>query len=123
MTTDKGDILVVDDDPEIRELLADFLRKHGYEVAVAADGEALFACLEKQSPDLVVLDLMLPGEDGLSLWRRLSSETKLPIIMLTAVAEEADRIVGLEMGADDYLTKPFNPRELLARIRAAIGSP
>jgi len=118
--TDKGYILVVDDDPEIRELLAHFLREHGFQVAVAGDGREMFAQLHKGDPDLVVLDLMLPGEDGLSLCRRLSRENHLPIIMLTAVAEEADRIVGLEMGADDYLTKPFNPRELLARIRAVL---
>jgi two-component system OmpR family response regulator len=117
---DKGHILVVDDDLEIRELLAHFLREHGYRVTLAEDGKALFQALEVELPDLVVLDLMLPGEDGLSLCRRLSSDHSLPIIMLTAVAEDADRIVGLEMGADDYLTQPFNPRELLARIRAVL---
>jgi two-component system OmpR family response regulator len=118
--TDKGYILVVDDDSEIRELLAHFLREHGFRVNVAADGVALFEQLRQGEPDLVVLDLMLPGEDGLSLCRRLTADHSVPIIMLTAVAEEADRIVGLEMGADDYLTKPFNPRELLARIRAVL---
>jgi two-component system OmpR family response regulator len=118
--TDKGYILVVDDDPEIRELLAHFLRGHGFHVNVAADGVALFEQLRQGEPDLVVLDLMLPGEDGLSLCRRLTADHSIPIIMLTAVAEEADRIVGLEMGVDDYLTKPFNPRELLARIRAVL---
>jgi len=118
--TDKGYILVVDDDPEIRELLAHFLREHGFRVSAAADGDAMFERLHEHQPDLVVLDLMLPGEDGLSLCRRLSTSHSVPIIMLTAVAEEADRIVGLEMGADDYLTKPFNPRELLARIRAVL---
>jgi len=119
--TDKGCILVVDDDREIRELLAHFLREHGFAVAVAADGVEMFQRLEAQVPDLIVLDLMLPGEDGLSLCRRLSATHTVPIIMLTAVAADAaDRIVGLEMGADDYLTKPFNPRELLARIRAVL---
>jgi two-component system OmpR family response regulator len=118
--TDKGHILVVDDDLEIRELLAHFLREHGFQVSLAEDGEALFRELGACDPDLIVLDLMLPGEDGLSLCRRLAAEHSPPIIMLTAVAEEADRIVGLEMGADDYLTKPFNPRELLARIRAVL---
>ena len=118
--TGKGHILVVDDDPEIRELLALFLREHGFEVDVAADGAAMFLHLQAGEPDLIVLDLMLPGEDGLSLCRRLAAGYTMPIIMLTAVAEEADRIVGLEMGADDYLTKPFNPRELLARIRAVL---
>ena len=115
-----GYILVVDDDIEIRELLAHFLRDHGYRVCVAADGLELYQQLAIEEPGLIVLDLMLPGEDGLSLCRRLCSEHSVPIIMLTAVAEEADRIVGLEMGADDYLTKPFNPRELLARIRAVM---
>ena len=118
--TDKGYILVVDDDIEIRELLARFLREHGYRVAVAADGQELLAQVAASEPDLVVLDLMLPGEDGLSLCRRLSAQHPVPIIMLTAVAGDADRIVGLEMGADDYLTKPFIPRELLARIRAVL---
>lgn len=118
--TEKGYILVVDDDIEIRELLAHFLRGHGFRVSVAADGLELFKALNLEEPDLIVLDLMLPGEDGLSLCRRLSADHSIPIIMLTAVAEEADRIVGLEMGADDYLTKPFNPRELLARIRAVL---
>jgi two-component system OmpR family response regulator len=118
--TDKGHLLIVDDDPEIRDLLAHFLREHGFQVSVAAEGEEMLQLLQDSEPDLVVLDLMLPGEDGLSLCRRLSADYTVPIIMLTAVAEEADRIVGLEMGADDYLTKPFNPRELLARIRAVL---
>jgi two-component system OmpR family response regulator len=118
--TKKVHILVVDDDLEIRELLALFLRDHGFRASLAADGEELSRELSAETPDLIVLDLMLPGEDGLSLCRRISTETSIPIIMLTAVAEDADRIVGLEMGADDYLTKPFNPRELLARIRAVL---
>ncbi len=118
--SERGHLLVVDDDAEIRTLLADFLREHGYRVSTAPDGPGMDQCLAAGDIDLVVLDLMLPGEDGLSLCRRLSGERGLPIIMLTAVAEEADRIVGLEMGADDYLTKPFNPRELLARIRAVL---
>jgi two-component system, OmpR family, response regulator len=117
---DSKHILVVDDDCEIRELLAIFLQDHGYTVSLAEDGVAMFALLQQVQPDLIVLDLMLPGEDGLSLCRRLSAETAIPVIMLTAVAEDTDRIVGLEMGADDYLTKPFNPRELLARIRAVL---
>lgn len=118
--TDKGYILVVDDDIEIRELLAFFLRDHGYRVELAADGEELLRKVAAGQPDLVVLDIMLPGEDGLSLCRRLCARHPVPIIMLTAVAGDADRIVGLEMGADDYLTKPFNPRELLARIKAVL---
>jgi two-component system OmpR family response regulator len=115
-----GHILVVDDDAEIRELLAHFLTQHGYQASTAADGVAMDAELAKQSFDLVVLDLMLPGEDGLSICRRLRAHTSTSIIMLTAVSEEVDRIVGLEMGADDYLVKPFNPRELLARIKAVL---
>jgi two-component system OmpR family response regulator len=113
-------ILIVDDDSEIRDLVARFLDKHGYRVSLAADGQAMQKQLESGRFDLLVLDLMLPGEDGLSLCRRLRSESKLPIIMLTALGEETDRIVGLEMGADDYLAKPFNPRELLARIKAVL---
>ena len=113
-------ILVVDDDREIRSLVAQFLKKHGYRVSDAADGRAMMQLLEAGRFDLIVLDLMLPGEDGLSLCRRVRATSSLPIIMLTAVSEETDRIVGLEMGADDYLPKPFNPRELLARIKAVL---
>jgi two-component system OmpR family response regulator len=113
-------ILIVDDDSEIRDLLARFLDKHGFRVTTAADGHSRRRQLESGRFDLVVLDIMLPGEDGLSLCRRLRSESKLPIIMLTALGEETDRIVGLEMGADDYLAKPFSPRELLARIKAVL---
>ncbi len=113
-------ILVVDDDREIRALLARFLARHGYRVETAADGRAMFRALEAGRFDLLVLDLMLPGEDGLSLCRRVRAASSLPIVMLTAVGEDTDRIVGLEMGADDYMAKPFNPRELLARIRAVL---
>lgn len=113
-------ILVVDDDREIRSLVAQLLRKHGFRVTDAADGREMMQVLEDGRFDLVVLDLMLPGEDGLSLCRRVRGTSSLPIIMLTAMGEETDRIVGLEMGADDYLPKPFNPRELLARIRAVL---
>lgn len=113
-------ILVVDDDREIRSLVAQFLKKHGYRVSDAADGRAMMELLEAGRFDLIVLDLMLPGEDGLSLCRRVRAGSNLPIIMLTAMGEETDRIVGLEMGADDYLPKPFNPRELLARIKAVL---
>jgi two-component system OmpR family response regulator len=113
-------ILIVDDDSEIRDLLARFLDKHGFRVTTAADGHNMRKQLENGRFDLVVLDIMLPGEDGLSLCRRLRSESKLPSIMLTALGEETDRIVGLEMGADDYLAKPFSPRELLARIKAVL---
>ncbi len=113
-------LLIVDDDREIRDLLARFLKKHEYRVDTAADGQAMARLLENGRYDLVVLDLMLPGEDGLTLCRRLRATSDLPIIMLTAIGEETDRIVGLEMGADDYLAKPFNPRELLARIKAVL---
>jgi len=118
--SDADRILIVDDDPEICDLLAGFLRQHGMEVDTAADGEAMFDAIAARQPSLIVLDIMMPGEDGLSLCRKLSAQGNIPVIMLTAVAEEADRIVGLEMGADDYLSKPFNPRELLARIRAVL---
>ena len=113
-------ILVVDDDREIRVLLSKFLAKHGYAVTTMADGRDLGATATTRAIDLVILDLMLPGEDGLALCRKLRSASSLPIIMLTAMGDEADRIVGLEMGADDYLPKPFNPRELLARIKAVL---
>ena len=113
-------VLIVDDDREIRDLLARFLKKHGYRVDTAADGRAMTRLIETARFDLVVLDLMLPGEDGLTLCRRLRAQSSLPIIILTAIGEETDRIVGLEMGADDYLAKPFNPRELLARIKAVL---
>ena len=113
-------ILIVDDDAEIRQLLGDYLRKNGYQASAVAEGKAMQAVLGRQRIDLVVLDLMLPGEDGLSLCRRLRSESDTPVIMLTARGEETDRIIGLEMGADDYLPKPFSPRELLARIRTVL---
>jgi two-component system OmpR family response regulator len=116
-------VLVVDDDREIRDLLAKFLTKHGCRVTLAADGKDMRLALADRRIDLVVLDLMLPGEDGLSLCRRLRAESDLPVIMLTAMREDIDRILGLEMGADDYLPKPFNPRELLARIRAVLLGP
>jgi two-component system OmpR family response regulator len=113
--TSQPHLLIVDDDREICLLLTKFLIRHGYRVTSATDGPTMMKSLEAARIDLVVLDLMLPGEDGLSLCRRLRVASTLPIIMLTAVGEETDRIIGLEMGADDYLAKPFNPRELLAR--------
>ncbi len=114
-------ILVVEDDPEIRSLLKDYLHRQGLRVDVA-DGGGTFDRLMAQygEPDLVVLDIMLPGEDGFSICRRLRATSRVPVIMLTARGDDIDRIVGLEMGADDYLPKPFNPRELLARIRAVL---
>lgn len=113
-------LLVVDDDLGIRELLSRYLSEQGFRVTAVEDGTTMDAWLAENNTDLVILDLMLPGEDGLSLARRLRSEHQLPIIMISARGEEVDRIVGLEVGADDYLAKPFNPRELLARIRAVL---
>ncbi|HYG89707.1 MAG TPA: response regulator [Azospirillum sp.] len=113
-------LLVVDDDREIRSLISQFLTKHGYRVTAVRDGTEMMKTLEASRVDLVVLDLMLPGEDGLSLCRRLRATSPIPIVMLTAMGEETDRIIGLEMGADDYLAKPFSPRELLARIKAVL---
>ena len=113
-------ILIVEDDRDIRGLLADFLKREGFSVEVAEDGAAVDRILARLAPDLVVLDLMLPGEDGLSICRRLRARGATPILMLTAKNDDIDRIVGLELGADDYLGKPFNPRELLARIRAIL---
>ena len=113
-------ILIVDDDPKIQQLLSRYLTEQGYVTAVAGDGIEMDAWLQQHQPDLVIMDLMLPGEDGLSLAQRLRNTKKIPIIMLSARGDEVDRIVGLEIGADDYLPKPFNPRELLARIRAVL---
>jgi len=113
-------LLVVDDDREILALLSQFLGRHGFRVATARNGVEMDKQLKLARIDLVVLDLMLPGEDGLSLCRRLRAGGATPVIMLTAMGEETDRIVGLELGADDYLAKPFNPRELLARIKAVL---
>jgi two-component system phosphate regulon response regulator OmpR len=113
-------VLVIDDDASLRELLSDYLRQEGFEVSGVEDGTAMFEWLETHQADLLILDLMLPGEDGLTLARRLRTIDDTPIIMLSARGEDIDRIVGLEVGADDYLAKPFNPRELLARIRAVL---
>ena len=112
--------LVVDDDPGLRELLQEYLTSQGFEVAAVADGVEMEQYLLQHTVKLIILDLMLPGEDGLSLARKLRSRGNLPIIMLSARGEDVDRIIGLEVGADDYLAKPFNPRELLARIRAVL---
>jgi DNA-binding response OmpR family regulator len=120
MDTRQEHILVVDDDPGLRTLLEQYLGTQGYAVTTAADGKDMDAALTTIKPDLVILDLMMPGEDGLSIARRLRASTALPIIMLSARGEDIDRIVGLEVGADDYMPKPFNPRELLARIRAVL---
>jgi DNA-binding response OmpR family regulator len=113
-------ILVVDDEPSIREVVSIYLERAGYHVVVADDGQAALEALERQPPDLVVLDLMLPEVDGLEITRRLRAEGDTPIIMLTARREETDRILGLEMGADDYVVKPFSPRELVSRVKAVL---
>jgi two-component system phosphate regulon response regulator OmpR len=113
-------ILVVDDDPGMRSLLEAYLGDSGFSVETAMDGAAMWRALERGMPDAIVLDLMMPGEDGLSLARRLRGQSNVPILMLSARGEEVDRVVGLEMGADDYLAKPFSPRELLARLRALL---
>ncbi len=113
-------LLLVDDDPELRELLQGYLGQSGFRVSAVADGREMWRALDAAPHDLVILDLMLPGEDGLSLCRRLRARSSVPILMLTARGDEIDRIVGLEMGADDYLAKPFNPRELLARIKSIL---
>ena len=118
--SDAQHIAILDDDPEIRSLLEQNLRGAGFEVSTASNGRDLKTILEHQTIDLIVLDLMLPGEDGLTICRELRAESNIPIIMLTAMTHEADRIIGLEMGADDYLTKPFSPRELVARIKATL---
>jgi DNA-binding response OmpR family regulator len=113
-------VLVVDDEQTIREVVVRYLEHEGYRTLEAADGNRARELLEGDSPDLVVLDLMLPGTDGLELCRWIRSRSQLPVIMLTARGEESDRIVGLELGADDYVTKPFSPRELAARVRTVL---
>jgi len=123
MSTSADHILIVDDDREIRHLLADYLEKQGLRCTTAADGREMKEALEKHRIDLIVLDIMMPGEDGLTLCRNLRAtpeHVNTPILMLTARGEDMDRIIGLEMGADDYLPKPFVPRELFARIRAIL---
>jgi two-component system OmpR family response regulator len=118
--TAQDHILIVDDDAEIRGLLREYFEKNGYRVTLAADGKGLRAALSVAQPDLIVLDLMLPGDDGFKLCRELRARSDVPVIMLTARGEETDRIVGLELGADDYVPKPFNPRELLARVKSVL---
>ncbi len=113
-------ILIADDDRQIRTSLSRFLTASGFRVSAAEDGVAMFAAVEKGRFDLIVLDIMMPGEDGLSLCRRLRAGSRIPVILLTALSGEIDRILGLELGADDYICKPFSPRELLARIRAVL---
>jgi two-component system OmpR family response regulator len=113
-------IAIVDDHKDIRELVGRYLGQHGCRVSAADSAATLRRLLQRSAPDLIVLDVMMPGEDGLSVCRYLRATSDLPVILLTAAAEETDRIIGLEMGADDYVTKPFNPRELLARIKAVL---
>jgi two-component system alkaline phosphatase synthesis response regulator PhoP len=113
-------VLVVDDEVRIVKLVRDYLERAGFGVLVAGDGETALRIARREQPDLIVLDLMLPGVDGLDVCRKLRQESGVPVIMLTARVEEADRIVGLEIGADDYVTKPFSPHELVARVRATL---
>jgi DNA-binding response OmpR family regulator len=113
-------VLVVDDEPIVREMVARYLQRDGFEALETADGFTALQLLETRRPDLVVLDVMLPGLDGLEVCRRLHAMSELPVILLTGRSEESDRIVGLELGADDYITKPFSPRELVARVKAVL---
>jgi DNA-binding response OmpR family regulator len=118
--SDVATILVVDDDPIVRDVVVRYLERDGHRTLVAADGDRASELIENEQLDLVVLDVMLPGQDGLALCRSIRPRSSLPVILLTARGEEADRIVGLELGADDYVTKPFSPRELAARVRALL---
>jgi len=120
MSMPAATLLIVEDDPEISRLVSDFMRREGFQVEVADTAGAMDAVLQRLRPELIILDLMLPGEDGLSICRRLRQSDDIPILMLSAKSDEIDRVVGLELGADDYLTKPFGPRELLARVRALL---
>ena len=120
LNPDMPTVLVVDDEPIVREVVCSYLQREGYRTLEAADGDRARELVESSSPALVVLDLMLPGTDGLELCRWIRRRSELPVIMLTARGEEADRIVGLELGADDYVTKPFSPRELVARVRTVL---
>jgi DNA-binding response OmpR family regulator len=117
---DVSTVLVVDDEPIVREVVVSYLRREGFTTLEAGDGDEARRVLEQRDPGLVVLDLMLPGTDGLQLCRWIRSRSSVPVIMLTARGEETDRIIGLELGADDYVTKPFSPRELAARVRAVL---
>lgn len=113
-------VLVVDDEPQILDVVSKYLSREGFQIATARDGEAALSAFTLNKPDLVVLDLMLPKVDGLEVFRRLRTVSAIPVIMLTAKGDETDRIVGLELGADDYITKPFSPRELVARVKAVL---
>jgi two-component system, OmpR family, response regulator len=120
MSMPAATLLMVEDDPEISRLVSDFMRREGFEIEVADTAAVMDAVLRRLRPDLIILDLMLPGEDGLSVCRRLRQTDNVPILILSAKSDEIDRVVGLELGADDYLAKPFGPRELLARVRALL---
>ena len=120
MELDGARLLVVDDDPELRELTQAYLEQQGFQVATVDSGEAMDVYLQENTCDLLILDLMLPGEQGLDIAMRLKASSNLPIIIVSAQGDDVDRIVGLEVGADDYVSKPFNPRELLARVRAVL---
>jgi two-component system OmpR family response regulator len=120
MSSPQQHILIVDDDRDIRTLLSDYLNKNGFRVTAVADGRGMRRIVESTHIDLVVLDLLLPGDDGLKLCRELRTRSQVPVIMLTALGEEIDRIVGLEIGADDYMSKPFSPRELVGRVKAIL---
>ena len=113
-------ILIVDDDQEIRELLQEYLVRAGFDVLVAANGTDMYQHLQNEYPDLIILDILMPGDDGFQLCQQVRRNSQIPIIMLTAASDEADRVIGLELGADDYIAKPFSPRELLARIKALL---
>lgn len=113
-------VLVVDDEPQILDVVSKYLSREGFQISIARDGEAALTTFNSNKPDLVVLDLMLPKVDGLEVFRRMRNLSAVPVIMLTAKGEETDRIVGLELGADDYITKPFSPRELVARVKAVL---
>jgi DNA-binding response OmpR family regulator len=116
----KGTVLVVEDDPTVSEVVMRYLQRDGYEVGCVADGGAALDRVGASHPDLIVLDIMLPGMDGLEVCSRLRAETQIPIVMLTALGDESDRIAGLDLGADDYIAKPFSPRELVARVNAVL---
>lgn len=113
-------VLVVDDEPQILDVVSKYLTREGFQISIARDGEGALSAFNANKPDLVVLDLMLPKVDGLEVFKRLRTLSAVPVIMLTAKGEETDRIVGLELGADDYITKPFSPRELVARVKAVL---
>jgi DNA-binding response OmpR family regulator len=113
-------ILIVDDDQEIRELLKEYLTRAGFDVLTASDGVEMYQQLAQSTPELIILDIMMPGDDGFSLCQQIRRKSQVPIIMLTAASDEADRVIGLELGADDYIAKPFSPRELMARIKALL---